>query len=88
MEISGVCGRLLCCLAYENDYYIEAKRRMPRVGQMVHKPHGEGKVVGVNVVKEAVNVQISSETTVTVKASEVETQPTEGGQGSRRRRRR
>jgi cell fate regulator YaaT (PSP1 superfamily) len=88
MEISGVCGRLLCCLAYENDYYIEAKRQMPRVGQVIDTPHGEGKVVGVNVVKEAVNVQLSGETTVTVKSSDVGTRPAEEGQGSPPRRRR
>lgn len=88
MEISGVCGRLLCCLAYENEHYIEAKRQMPRVGQVIGTPHGEGKVVGVNVVKEALTVQISGETTVTIKASEVGTPSTEAEQGSRGRRRR
>jgi cell fate regulator YaaT (PSP1 superfamily) len=88
MEISGVCGRLLCCLAYENDYYIEAKRQMPRVGQVIDTPHGEGKVVGVNVVKQALTVQLSGETTVTVRASEAGTPPAEQRQGSRRRRRR
>jgi cell fate regulator YaaT (PSP1 superfamily) len=88
MEISGVCGRLLCCLAYENDYYIEAKRQMPRVGQVIDTPHGEGKVVGVNVVKEALTVQVSGETTVIVKASEVGTKPSEEDQSERRRSRR
>ena len=88
MEISGVCGRLLCCLAYENDYYIEAKRQMPRVGQVIDTPHGEGKVVGVNVVKEAVTVQVSADTTVIVQASEVGTRPAEQAQDSHSRRRR
>jgi cell fate regulator YaaT (PSP1 superfamily) len=88
MEISGVCGRLLCCLAYENDYYIEAKRQMPRVGQVIDTPHGEGKVVGVNVVKECVTVQVSGDTTVIVRASEVGTRPAEQAQDSRSRRRR
>jgi cell fate regulator YaaT (PSP1 superfamily) len=88
MEISGVCGRLLCCLAFENDYYVEAKRNMPRVGQVVSTPHGEGKVVGVNVVKETLTVRTSGETTVTVKASDLDSKPTEGGRDSRRRRKR
>jgi len=89
MEISGVCGRLLCCLAYENDYYADAKRKMPRVGQVIDTPHGEGKVVGVNVVKEAVTVQVSGETTVIVKTSELEEpRPTEEEPSSRRGRRR
>jgi len=77
MEISGVCGRLLCCLSYENDYYAEAKRKMPRVGHTVQTPQGEGRVTGVNVVKETVNVQISAETTVTIHMSELE----QGSQG-------
>jgi cell fate regulator YaaT (PSP1 superfamily) len=87
MEISGVCGRLLCCLSYENDYYTEAKRSMPRVGQVIQTPQGEGKVIGVNVVKEALTVQIAPETTVTVKVSELEGEPQEQAQESHRRRR-
>jgi cell fate regulator YaaT (PSP1 superfamily) len=89
MEISGVCGRLLCCLSYENDYYSEAKRSMPRVGHVIQTPQGEGKVTSVNVIKETVSVQITPETTVTVKLSDLEGQPQEQeqAQGTRRRHR-
>jgi cell fate regulator YaaT (PSP1 superfamily) len=89
MEISGVCGRLLCCLSYENDYYGEAKRSMPRVGHTLQTPQGEGKVTAVNVIKETVTVQISAETTITVKMSELEQESQEQDQArdtSRRRR--
>jgi cell fate regulator YaaT (PSP1 superfamily) len=65
-KISGVCGRLMCCLAYENDQYIEAKQTMPAIGSYVDTPSGPGKVVGVNVPKEAVDVLLESGVTVQV----------------------
>lgn len=60
MEISGACGRLLCCLAYEEDHYAETKKRLPRRGEMVDTPRGRGKVVGVNAVKESLLVELES----------------------------
>jgi cell fate regulator YaaT (PSP1 superfamily) len=59
-KISGVCGRLMCCLAYENDQYIEAKQRMPAVGETVQTPSGPGKIIGQNVPRTAVEVQLES----------------------------
>ncbi|MGC8836966.1 MAG: PSP1 domain-containing protein [Anaerolineae bacterium] len=60
-DISGLCGRLLCCLAYENDVYAEIKARLPKLKATVMTPHGPGKVVGVNALKETVSVQLESE---------------------------
>jgi cell fate regulator YaaT (PSP1 superfamily) len=65
-EISGLCGRLLCCLTYENEYYAEAKKKLPRVGEKVNTPYGAGKVTGVNVLTETVNVELESEVTVEI----------------------
>jgi len=59
-KISGVCGRLLCCLAYENDNYIQAKQNMPQIGTFLDTPGGQGKVVSVNVPKESVEVMLES----------------------------
>jgi cell fate regulator YaaT (PSP1 superfamily) len=70
-EISGLCGRLLCCLTYENEYYVEAKKKLPRVGEKVNTPYGPGKVSGVNVLKETVNVELESEVTVEIPAKSV-----------------
>ena len=71
-EISGLCGRLLCCLTYENEYYAEVKKRLPRVGEKVNTPYGPGKVTGINVLKETVNVVLeSSEVTVEIPAKGV-----------------
>jgi cell fate regulator YaaT (PSP1 superfamily) len=59
-KISGVCGRLLCCLAYENDNYIQAKQKMPQVGTILPTPSGTGRVVSINVPKSSVEVMLES----------------------------
>jgi cell fate regulator YaaT (PSP1 superfamily) len=84
MEISGVCGRLLCCLAYENETYIAAKATLPKQGDMLDTPHGPGKIVQVNVIKETVQVELESQVIVEVSYQDVENKPAVG----RRRRRR
>jgi len=71
MEISGLCGRLFCCLTYENEYYSEIKKKLPRVGKKVNTPYGRGKVIGINVLKETVNVELESEATVELPAKDV-----------------
>lgn len=63
-KISGVCGRLMCCLSYENENYIQAKQQMPRVGTMLDTPSGPGKVVSVNVPKNSVEVMLESGVTI------------------------
>jgi len=57
MKISGICGRLLCCLSYENEQYATLKEKMPQVGQEVLTRFGKAKVIGVNLLKESVTVE-------------------------------
>lgn len=57
-KISGLCGRLMCCLGYENDYYADACRRVPKIGAEVGTPEGKGVVVNVNMLKMEVRVKI------------------------------
>jgi cell fate regulator YaaT (PSP1 superfamily) len=64
MKISGVCGRLQCCLAYENVQYHEAKSLLPKRGQQVNTPAGVGFVVGGNPLKETVLVEMESKAEV------------------------
>lgn len=71
MKISGVCGRLLCCLVYENDQYCEMRQRMPRVGEEVSTPVGKGKVSSINALKETVLVQLESLATVEVPVADL-----------------
>ncbi len=63
MKISGVCGRLQCCLAYESVQYHEAKALLPRRGTQVKTPDGVGIVVGGNPLKETVLVEMESQAT-------------------------
>jgi cell fate regulator YaaT (PSP1 superfamily) len=56
-KVSGLCGRLLCCLSYENEQYRKAKQILPRLGQRITTPDGEGVVVSLQVLKELVTVR-------------------------------
>ena len=57
-KISGLCGRLMCCLSYENDYYAEAIKKMPKIGAEVQTPEGKAIVAGINMLKMEVKVKI------------------------------
>ncbi len=71
MKISGACGRLMCCLAYEGEQYRMMKEKMPKSGQRVSTHMGEATVVGSNPLKETVMVELDSEATVELPLSEV-----------------
>lgn len=95
MEISGVCGRLLCCLAYENEQYAQIKGKLPRRGATIDTARGPGKVVQVNVLTETVHVELENQTIVEVPNQELEAMtqpppavksPRPGRRGRRRRR--
>lgn len=66
-KISGLCGRLMCCLAYENEYYADACKRVPKVGSEVETPDGKGHVVSVNMLKMDVKVKIEQKDSVVYK---------------------
>ena len=57
-KISGCCGRLMCCLKYEQEAYEDAHSRMPRPGHIVMTPEGQGTVEGINLLKETVTVRL------------------------------
>lgn len=57
-KINGVCGRLLCCLDYENDVYTELKKDLPKLGMVADTPLGMGKVVAVDVFKKTYSVDL------------------------------
>lgn len=57
-KISGACGRLMCCLKYEQDVYSEKLSRLPKVGALVKTESGEGTVESVEVLKEVLKVKI------------------------------
>lgn len=57
-KISGICGRLMCCLNYEQSTYEEIRKRLPKVGSIVSTECGKGEVIDNSVVKEQVKVRI------------------------------
>ena len=57
-KINGVCGRLLCCLDYENETYTRLKKDMPKMGSIVETPNGIGKVVSIDVFRRKYGVDL------------------------------
>ncbi len=60
-EITGMCGRLRCCLVYEYEQYVEAKKELPKVGKRIGTPHGVGFVRSVRIMRDAVVVDVEGE---------------------------
>ncbi len=56
-QISGCCGRLMCCLMYEHDTYVKARRKFPREGRVLKTSLGKEKVTGLNIFKETVTLE-------------------------------
>jgi cell fate regulator YaaT (PSP1 superfamily) len=97
-RLNGMCGKLKCCLVYENEQYVEVKRTLPKVGATVDLPEGQGVIREINVPKELVMVwlpdigamqavpaaQLAREDLATAGARS----GGGGGEGKRRRRRR
>jgi cell fate regulator YaaT (PSP1 superfamily) len=71
MKISGLCGRLLCCLGFESKAYIELRQNLPRVGEQVQTPTGAGRVVAVNLLKQVATVDIDEKGLVEVRGSDI-----------------
>jgi cell fate regulator YaaT (PSP1 superfamily) len=60
-EITGMCGRLRCCLIYEYEQYVAARKVLPKIKKRVVTPMGEGKVIDVIPLKEAVVVRLDED---------------------------
>ncbi len=56
-QISGGCGRLLCCLRYEHDFYVQTRKRFPKEGRMLHTTVGAERVLAVDVFRETVTLR-------------------------------
>ena len=61
-KLSGGCGRLMCCLVYEDATYNKMKKDLPKVGATIQTPKGEGKVIDVSVLERKLRIQLESET--------------------------
>ena len=60
-KISGLCGRLLCCLSYEEEGYKEMRKSLPKLGQRCSTPTGEGRVIGVNILRRQVTLVVDGQ---------------------------
>lgn len=60
-EITGMCGRLRCCLVFEYEQYVEAKKQLPKMNKKVGTPHGEGRVKDVRPLRDSVLVDVNGE---------------------------
>jgi len=65
-KISGLCGRLMCCLAFEFDVYQDMKRDMPKCGKMINTAEGRGKIIRQNIFKGEIVVELESGKEITV----------------------
>jgi cell fate regulator YaaT (PSP1 superfamily) len=72
-KISGNCGRLLCCLGYEAEFYRLMKEKLPPIGKQVSTTLGKANVIGVNPLKETVIVQLESQATVELALCDITT---------------
>ena len=57
-KISGICGRLMCCLTYEYSSYQELRKSLPKVGKRLQAPEGEGKIIRYNFIRETVTLEM------------------------------
>jgi len=74
-KISGYCGRLRCCLRFEDETYIELKKKLPKKGTIVNTPHGRGRVVNGQILTQLVVVEKEDGVRVTVGLEDIEIIP-------------
>lgn len=72
-KINGLCGRLLCCLTYEDENYTELKKGFPNIGSTVEIAEGTGKVVSLDVFQKTYKVEIKNKGQIEVKLENNET---------------
>lgn len=60
-KINGCCGRLLCCLSYENDEYVKCSYGMPQVGSFIKTPKGKGQVIAIDILNRKYIANVENE---------------------------
>ncbi len=74
-KISGYCGRLKCCLRYEDETYTDLKKRLPKKNTKVKTKHGQGKVVDTQILSQLVMIEYESGEKIAVSLEELEILP-------------
>src|SRR4030042_6755500 len=70
-KISGICGRLMCCLSYEFSTYVELKKELPKSGKYIVTRSGKGKIIRQNVLNQTVTVELEEGGEITIHVSEL-----------------
>ena len=70
-KLSGVCGRLMCCLAYEQQQYVEVKSKCPEIGSKVFTPAGKGNLISIDCIRETGTVEYSENDTKSFSLSQI-----------------
>ncbi len=74
-KISGVCGRLMCCLTYEHPIYQELRKHLPRLGKRIKMPEGEGKIIRYNLIRQTVTLEMAEGQEVELSLSQLPPSP-------------
>ena len=74
-KISGVCGRLMCCLTYEHPIYQELRKHLPRLGKRMKLPEGEGKIIRYNLIRQTVTLEMAEGQEVELSLSQLPPSP-------------
>jgi len=82
-KISGTCGRLMCCLKYEEPAYEDLVKKAPKIDAFVETPAGKGSVVGVNLLRQTAKVRLEDGVDTTLKAFTFDELNVLGGKGRR-----
>ena len=72
-QISGPCGRLLCCLHYEHDFYVQQRKRFPKEGKIVRTPNGLERVLAIDIFRERVTLRAEDGSTRVVPLEQLQT---------------
>lgn len=83
--ISGICGKLLCCLKYEHEQYVDIKAALPIKGKNVLTTHGPAKVLSINYLKGTVTVHPENESVMEVEFSQLKSPKDENHEGKDKR---
>lgn len=71
INISGLCGKLLCCIKYENETYTEHRKLLPKQGSFIHTDFGRAKVLSVNIISKTVRAETKEEGVKTFELDEI-----------------
>jgi cell fate regulator YaaT (PSP1 superfamily) len=71
-RINGMCGRLLCCLKYEDEYYEEMQKKMPKINSTITTPDGKGVVTATDFLRETVSVTFTKDDSTEMKIYNLE----------------